>query len=99
MNTDERKQLAERLEELSQISLMETGLEDAALITDVRIDRKQKPEERVLSLIGQSSNPYLYREGSMVVKISFANNGKTMQSCMEDYLESELLHRENKSHI
>ena len=87
MNTDERKQLAERLEELSRISLMETGLDDAARLTDVRIDRKQKPEERVLSLIRQSSNPYLYREGSMVVKISFANNGKTMQSCMEDYLE------------
>lgn len=99
MNTTERERLRDRLNELNSISLLDVYADEVDSITAVSIDKSVKPEKRIESLIDQLGNPYIYRDGSMIVKISFANNGKTLQSCMEDYLESELSVRMQNNRI
>jgi len=99
MTYAEREALRDRLSELSKVKLTEISKEELEDINKVEIDRTMKPEDRILSLLEQTRNPYIYRDGSIIVKISFANNGKTMQSCMEDYLESELSMRMQSSFI
>ena len=99
MNTTERERLRDRLNELNSISLLDVYADEVDSITAVSIDKSMKPEKRIESLIDQVGNPYIYRDGSMIVKISFANNGKTLQSCMEDYLESELSVRMQNNRI
>jgi len=99
MNTTERERLRDRLNELNSISLLDVYADEVDSITAVSIDKSVKPEKRIESLIDQVGNPYIYRDGSMIVKISFANNGKTLQSCMEDYLESELSVRMQNNRI
>ncbi len=99
MNTTERERLRDRLNELNSISLLDVYADEVDSITAVSIDKSVKPEKRIESLIDQVGNPYIYRDGSMIVKISFANNGKTLQSCMEDYLEAELSVRMQNNRI
>jgi len=99
MNTTERERLRDRLNELNSISLLDVYADEVDSLTAVSIDKSVKPEKRIESLIDQVGNPYIYRDGSMIVKISFANNGKTLQSCMEDYLESELSVRMQNNRI
>ena len=58
--------------------------EDAALkeqlvdIRDGKIDRSLPMEERVKSFIEQIKNPYQFKVGDTVVKVSFANTQNTI---------------------
>ena len=47
-------------------------------IRDVRIDRTLPMEERVKSYVEQVKNPYMFKVGNTVVRVSYADNGKTM---------------------
>lgn len=47
-------------------------------IRDVRIDRTLPMEERVKSYVEQVKNPYMFKVGNTVVRVSYADNGRTM---------------------
>jgi len=55
-------------------------------IRDVKIDTGLPKKERILDFISQIGNPYCYRHGAYVVKISFADTDVTLEermlSCM-----------------
>ena len=53
-------------------------LESLVDIRDVRIDRSLPVEERVRSYVEQVRNPYLFRVGSTVVRVSYADTERTM---------------------
>ena len=42
-------------------------------IRDVKIDRTQPVEERMKSYVEQIKNPYLFKVGNTVVRVSYAN--------------------------
>jgi len=48
-------------------------------IDDVEIDVTKPKNERILDFIRQVKNPYCYKYGKTVVKISYANTGKTFE--------------------
>ena len=45
----------------------------------VRIDPDAPTEERIRSWIEQLGNPYIYLDGGVVVKLSFADKGETIE--------------------
>ena len=47
-------------------------------IRDVKIDRSLPSEERIKSFIEQIKNPYQFKVGSTVVRVSFANTQNTI---------------------
>lgn len=47
-------------------------------IRDVRIDRTLPMEERVKSYVEQVKNPYMFKVGSTVVRVSYADTNRTM---------------------
>ncbi|MCD8354137.1 MAG: hypothetical protein LUC47_07500 [Clostridiales bacterium] len=47
-------------------------------IRDVKIDRSLPSEDRVKSFVEQIKNPYLFKVGGTVVKVSFANTQNTI---------------------
>lgn len=79
------------LAELSGMDIKDIDPDSLKEIKDIAIDHKLPVVERVLSVIRQTGNPYAYLDNGTVIKISFADSGKTLQSCMEDYLISEIL--------
>ena len=47
-------------------------------IRDVKIDRSQPVEERMKSYVEQIKNPYLFKVGNTVVRVSYANTQATI---------------------
>lgn len=45
----------------------------------VRIDPDAPAEERIRAWIEQLGNPYIYLDGGVVVKLSFADRGETIE--------------------
>ena len=45
----------------------------------VRIDPEASTEERIRAWIEQLGNPYVYLDGGVVVKLSFADKGETIE--------------------
>lgn len=58
-------------------------------IEDVKIDTSLSRSERIQKYIEQIGNPYCYRHGKYVVKVSFANTDKTLEDCLLSYLRSK----------
>lgn len=63
-----------RLESNHRDSLLESLVD----IRDVRIDRSLPMEERVKSYVEQVKNPYMFKVGNTVVRVSYADTDKTM---------------------
>lgn len=47
-------------------------------IRDVKIDRSLPIEERVKSYVEQVKNPYMFKVGNTVVRVSYADTNLTM---------------------
>lgn len=47
-------------------------------IRDVRIDRSLPIEERMKSYVEQVKNPYMFKVGNTIVRVSYADTDKTM---------------------
>lgn len=72
-------------------ALLDTDFSDADIeqltdIRDIKIDKNLSQEKRQAQFLKQVGNPYLLRRGSMMIKVSFANNGLSMEQAFENLL-------------
>ena len=58
-------------------------------IRDVEINASLPKGERILDFIRQIGNPYCYRHGDYVVKISFTDTDVTLEERMLSYIRSK----------
>ena len=57
-------------------------------IRDVKIDRTQPVEERMKSYVEQIKNPYLFKVGNTIVRVSYANTQATINDNFVNLLAS-----------
>ena len=57
-------------------------------IRDVKIDRSKPVEERMKSYVEQIKNPYLFKVGNTVVRVSYANTQATINDNFINLLAS-----------
>ena len=57
-------------------------------IRDVKVNTDLPKQERIADFIKQIKNPYCYKCGKMVVKVSFAQTEETLEDKLESYLLS-----------
>jgi hypothetical protein len=57
-------------------------------IRDVRIDRSMSVEERMKSYVEQIKNPYMFKVGNTVVRVSYANTQATINDNFVNLLAS-----------
>ena len=57
-------------------------------IRDVKIDRSKPVEERMKSYVEQIKNPYLFKVGNTVVRVSYANTQATINDNFVNLLAS-----------
>ena len=62
------------------------GLRD---IRDVKVNTDLPKRERILDFIRQIGNPYCYRHGKYVVKVSFTDTDVTLEDRMLAYIRSK----------
>ena len=70
--------------ELSKKELLDSLVD----IRDVKIDRTQPVEERMKSYVEQIKNPYLFKVGNTVVRVSYANTQATINDNFVNLLAS-----------
>lgn len=81
---------------MSQLSLEQMRdtdvrtVDPAALVEyrDVTVNTALPREERLLDYLEQIKNPYCFKCGKTVVKISYADTGATLEDRLEKYLLS-----------
>lgn len=57
-------------------------------IRDIKIDRSMSVEERMKSYVEQIKNPYMFKVGSTVVRVSYANTQATINDNFVNLLAS-----------
>ncbi len=57
-------------------------------IKGIPIDRSQPIHQRIHSFIDAVGNPYLFKVGSVIVKVNFNPTGKTFQNALADAMNS-----------
>lgn len=58
-------------------------------IRDVEVRPELPKKERILDFIRQIGNPYCYRHGKYVVKVSFTDTDVTLEERMLSYIRSK----------
>ena len=79
----------EEIEAMKNIDVRTVDINTLRDIRDVKVNTDLPKEERVLDFIRQIGNPYCYRHGKYVVKISFADTDVTLEQRMLAYLHSK----------
>lgn len=77
------------IEEMKNMDIRTVNPDDLVDIDSVHIDRSLPKEERIRDYIRQIKNPYCFKCGDTVVKISFADTDITLDQRMEHYLRSK----------
>ena len=56
--------------------------------SSVRVDRALPRRDRLTQYIRQIRNPYCYKDGDVIVKVSFAKTEETIEDRLEAYIRS-----------
>ena len=75
--------------ELAQMKDVDVHTVDRDSLVDIRevqIDGKLPREQRFEDFLRQIKNPYCYRCGKIIVKVSFSNTDATLEDRLEHYL-------------
>lgn len=57
-------------------------------IRDVKIDRSLPVEERMKSYVEQIKNPYMFKVGTTIVRVSYKKDGPSFQEVFNQMLET-----------
>ena len=66
----------------------ERNLSELVDIRDVVIDKRLTPEERVRSYIEQIKDPYCFKVGNVVVRVSYAGKDKSLTDSFTSMIAS-----------
>lgn len=83
-----KKITPKELEEMKNIDLITVDPNTLVDINDVIIDESLNKEDKIINFIEQIKNPYCYKCGKMIVKISFADTDKTLEDVIESYINT-----------
>lgn len=79
----------EEMEAMKNVDIRTVDIDTLRDIRDVKVNTDLPKEERILDFIRQIGNPYCYRHGKYVVKISFTDTDVTLEQRMLSYLRSK----------
>ena len=77
---------AEEYRALLDTDFSDVDIEELTDVRKIKIDKNLPQEKRQAQYLKQVGNPYLLRRGSMMIKVSFANNGLSMEQAFENLL-------------
>ncbi len=77
----------EDLINMKDMDIREADTGKLADILEIEIDRDLSDTEKKREFIRQIGNPYLYRQGEYVVKLSFVDTDATLTDRLKEYIE------------
>ena len=86
---NDKRLTSEELRAMQEVDVRTVNREALRDIRDVEINASLPKGERILDFIRQIGNPYCYRHGDYVVKISFTDTDVTLEERMLSYIRSK----------
>lgn len=80
----------QELEAMKQVDVRTVNPATLRDIRDVKVNPNLPKAQRIQDYIRQIGNPYCYRHGKYVVKISFTDTNVTLEERMLDYIHSKI---------
>ena len=74
------------IEEMRSVDVRTVDPETLVDITSIRLDGELPRKDRIRNFLEQIKNPYCYRVGKVVVKVSFADTDVTLEDRLEHYI-------------
>lgn len=71
---------------MKDIPLDRVDIDSLSDIKDVSVDKSLSREERIAEFVRQIKNPYCFRCGKYIVRARFANNGISLEDCLQSIL-------------
>ena len=75
-------------EQMKNIDIRTVDPKDLVERQSVKVDMSLPREERIKQYIKQIKSPYCYLDGDVVVKVSFREEGVTLEQRLEAYIRS-----------
>lgn len=79
----------EQIEAMENVDIRTVDTETLRDIRDVEINADLPKRERMLDYVRQIGNPFCYRHGKYVVKVSFTDTDITLEQRMLAYIRSK----------
>lgn len=79
--------MPEDLAKMKDMDIREAEAGKLADILEIEIDKDISDIEKKREFIRQIRNPYLYRQGEYIVKLSFADTDATLADRLKEYIE------------
>ena len=79
----------EQVEAMQNVDIRSVDPDTLRDIRDVKVNTDLPKPERILDFIRQIGNPYCYRHGKYVVKVSFTDTDVTLEDRMLAYIRSK----------
>ncbi len=79
----------EQIEAMQNVDIRTVDPNTLRDIRDVEVNTALPKKERILDFIRQIGNPYCYRHGKYVVKVSFIDTDVTLEDRMLAYIRSK----------
>ncbi len=79
----------EQIKAMRDVDIRSVNPETLRDIRDVEVNTALPKRERILDFIRQIGNPYCYRHGKYVVKVSFTDTDVTLEDRMLSYIRSK----------
>ena len=73
---------------MKNIDLKDINRDELVDIRDVKVNTALPKRERAVDFIRQIGNPYCYKCGEAIVKISFSETTATLEDRIENYLKT-----------
>lgn len=79
----------EQIEAMQNVDIRSVDPDTLRDIRDVKVNTDLPKQERILDFIRQIGNPYCFRHGKYVVKVSFSDTDVTLEERMLAYIRSK----------
>lgn len=71
--------------DIQQDNLQSIDIRQLADIRDIRIDTAKDRTTRIREFIQAAKNPYCFRYGNTIIKVSFSREGESFQDILQRY--------------
>lgn len=88
MQGDDELMDIQTLRDMADVDVRTVPKESLVDIRAVKIDRSMGREERIADYMEQVKNPYCVQCNGMIVKMSFAQSGDTLENKLASYFQS-----------
>lgn len=78
----------ELLKEMQSVDIRTVDPNSLRDIRNVKIDSSLTAEQKMVEYLKQIENPYCYKHGKYIVKISYTEGGGSLNERLESYLRS-----------